>query len=79
MYITIYILSSLRVSSLHLFVYMFFVIFFNKRAETVVSERAPGQKLGRAEGTSLAGLQLTITLDVVYLALLISIKFYNDW
>ena len=67
---------SVWVHSIYLYIYVF-SNFFNKRAETVVSERAPGQKLGRAEGTSLADLQLTITLDVVYLALLISIKFYS--
>ena len=75
-YITFFfILSSLHVSSLHMFVYMLILIFFNKRAETVVSERDPPK--GGSARQAGAGLQLTITLDTVYLARRISVKIYN--
>ena len=57
-------------------IYMLILIFFNKRAETVVSERHPPK--GGCARQAGAGLQLTITLDTVYLARRISVKIYND-
>ena len=56
-------------------IYMLILIFFNKRAETVVSERDPPK--GGSARQAGAGLQLTITLDTVYLARRISVKIYN--